>query len=588
MYRINFGNLQGQELKDGWGLLPDPMGRCRRQSWWKSVRKEGLFFPSYDDDAFWPTTVPAAYNRIHPQLEYYEGDLVYLNRFPARLPQPGERVFLHFGAVADRCSVFLNGLFIGEHDGGYTAFTMEVTRELLAENRLLMLVNCSRQADDVPGVIHDWFHDGGIHRPVRLFYRPAVYVRDLAVSIALNGDQVQISIRVLVDGSSRDCRHPVTVRFTDPETGRDLLTSQVQAVAGSWESTTTVLPRAQVRLWQPAAPFQYRVTATLGNDSWTDEVGLREVRTRGRDLLLNGEPIILRGVGVWMEDPQRGIFSLGPEATVKTMAILRDLNCNFARAGHRPQSREFVRACDQVGILVWMEVPAYWLPDMQKPARSRRALKALDEMLCEHRNAASVILWSIGNECAWHDKNAEQSNVPYFVEAADFCHEQDPSRLVTYTGGIEGVGTEKFAEANPPALLEKLDVIGVNSYSGINDGAEPGKREEFPDQETKLRAASVLGKPVILAEAGIDAVLGEKGFDFGEERQAGYHAKLQELFHKLSAAGVLQGMCLFVLNDFKTPIKLGRFQKGYNRKGLITEKLEPKPAYAIVRDGYRQ
>ena len=106
---------------------------------------------------------------------------------------------------------------------------------------------------------------------------------------------------------------------------------------------------------------------------------------------------------------------------------------------------EFVKACDKAGILLWAEVPAYWIPDMQKPAQSRRALHALEETLREHRNSPSVILWSIGNECACNANDTEQSNIAYFIEAADWLHEHDPSRLVTYTGGLEGTGKESLS-----------------------------------------------------------------------------------------------------------------------------------------------
>ena len=92
MERINFGAVEATELTDGWGLLPDPMGRCRRQTWWTSERKPGLFFPSYDDDAFWPTSVRGAFNRVHPKLEYYEGTVVYLTHFQARRPKPAYAV----------------------------------------------------------------------------------------------------------------------------------------------------------------------------------------------------------------------------------------------------------------------------------------------------------------------------------------------------------------------------------------------------------------------------------------------------------------------------------------------------------------
>ena len=586
MHKLQLGDLTGIELRDGWGLLPDPMDRCRRQSWWKSVRKEGLWFPSYDDDAFWPTRVPGAFTRVHPQLEYYEGNVVYLNHFAARLPVPGERAFLHFGAAAERCSVFLNGIFLGEHDGGYTAFTFEVTRALKEQNRLLVLVDNRRLADAVPGLIHDWWHDGGLHRPVRLLYRPSAYVRECAVTTELVGADVVVRVRVLAEAGRRDPDQNAVVRLVAADDSNVVANATVSCRPGAWAETVFSLPRSGVRLWSPADPYLYRIEVALGDDRWSDAVGLRELCTRGREILVNGEPVILRGVGTWIEDPDRGIFSLGPDMAERTVAILRDLNCNFARAGHRPPSREFVRACDRAGILVWAEVPAYWLPDMQKAPQTRHALQALEEMVREHRNSPSVVLWSIGNECAWGAADREQSNIAYFIEAADWLREQDPSRLVTYTGGIEGAGTEKFEEVCPLALIEKLDVIGVNSYAGINDGAEPGKPEEFPQQYAKLRFASSFGKPVILAEAGIDAVKGETGFDFGEERQRQYHAKLQGLFRELAAEGALQGMALFVLNDYKTPIKLGRYQRGYNRKGLVTTALEPKPAYAAVREGY--
>ena len=586
MYRINFGDLDNVELKEGWGLVPDPMGRCLAQKWWKSFRKENYWFPSYDDDAFWPTRVPGAFNRIHSELEYYEGMVVYLNHFPARLPEAGEKVFLQFEGVSERARVFLNGIYLGEQDGGYVPFTFEIGSVLQAENRLLVIVDNRRTDYSVPSDLHDWQHEGGIIRPVRLYYRPTVFLRDCAVWTELEEQQLKLTFRVLIEAPVRE-RFNVHLTLREPDGGAILWQGTVSGRAGSWSERQVVLPRSAVRLWSCADPFRYRLEARLGRDHWCDEVGLREIRTAGREILLNGEPLILRGVAAWAEDPDRGLFSLGEQAAERTINQLRELNCNFARAGHRPNSREFIRACDRAGILLWVEVPAYWLPDMQRPGRSRIALQALAETIRFFRNRPSVIIWSVGNECLFRARSEVQSNLAYFVEAAELVHELDPSRLAAYTGGMEGPGKEdKIAEICPPEIVEKLDVIGINSYSGINDGAEPGRPDEFPDQYAKVELASDWGKPVVMAEAGIDAVLGERGFDFGEERQADYHRKLQQFFAETVARGWLQGLSIFVLNDFRTPLKRGRFQRGFNRKGLLDEHGTPKPAHAVVRDGF--
>jgi beta-glucuronidase len=585
MINLNLGNLKGQQLDSGWGLLPDPMNRCRAQKWWKSVRKENFWFPSYDDDAFWPTKVPGAFNCVHDELKYYEGNVVYINHFSARKCSEGEKAFLHFEGIAEHIAVFLNGIYLGEHEGGYVPVTFDATRAVDDHNRLLILCENNRDKERVPGVIHDWWHDGGIIRPVSLHYRPETYIRDLFLRTELNEHTVKIHCGILIDSPSRDENKDARVKIIDGN--NEICSWSVNCRPGSWSETVQEIPLKELHLWFCEQPYLYQIEVCCGRDVWTDETGFRKIRTKGRQILLNNQPVILRGIATWTDDPACGLFSMTCESASKTVSQLQELNCNFARAGHRPNSLAFSRACDKAGILLWMEVPAYWIPDMQKAKQSRIALQTLEAAICEFRNSPSVIIWSVGNECLLSKKDEEQSNLAYFIEAADFAHLQDPSRLVAYTGGMEGAGNnEKMDEICPQPIVEKLDVIGFNSYSGINDSAVSGQAGEFKDQYEKARFASSWGKPVIHAEAGIDGVLGEQGTDFGEQRQADYHAKLQTYFADCIKEGTLQGMAIFVLNDFRTPIKLGRFQGGFNRKGLIDEKDEHKKAFDIVKRGY--
>jgi beta-glucuronidase len=562
------------------------MNRSVRQTWWKSERTPGRFFPSYDDEAFWPTKVPSAYNLVYPELLYYEGLVVYCHRFEARKPGEGELAFLHFGAVNDSCRVFLNGTWVGGHEGGFTPFTLDVTGNLQEHNRLLVFVESCRNGQSVPGEIHDWFHYGGILGPVRLYYKPEEYIREIRVTTALDGEDAVLRIRAMTEGPVRGRKTALDIALNDIADGSELMRIRLHCTPGSWEEQTARLPLHLVKLWSPQTPHLYRISAGTARDAWQDETGIREIRTEGRSILLNGRPVVLQGAAAWTEDPDRGIFFMGQEAAERTVRLLQDLHANFARAGHCPNSPEFVRACSRLGILLWMEVPAYWIRDMHQPARSNLAMRMMAGMLRHYANSPSVMFWSIGNESIFHFPNQGESNIRYFLEAADYIREHDPSRLVTYTGGFEGDDLGNVEELYPSSVMKKLDVIGINSYCGIHDGADPGKPEEFGNHRKKLKYAAGFGKPVILAEAGIDAVRGEQGFDFGEERQRIYHGKLQQLFHEGLEEGWLQGMCLFVLNDYRTPIKLGRFQQGYNRKGLVDESFQPKAAYAVVREGY--
>ena len=586
MIQINFANRPSEPLTGNWGLLPDPMERARRQTWWKSQRKPGFFFPSYDEDSFWPTEVPGSYHILHPRLEFFEGHLVYRLHFSARPAAPGERVFLAFEGVADRCRVFLNGKLAGDHDGPYTPFSFEVSKLLAEENRFLVYVDCSRQEDSVPGLIHDWFHYGGIHGRVSLYRVPSVFVQEAALETHLQGDgNVLLKLGVRLFSASRDEAHPVTARLLD-SSGNEAAAWSLAARGSVWEWTSTRIDRRKLSLWSPDSPALYRLVVECDSDRWEDEVGLREIRTRGRELLLNGEPIFLRGVCTWIHDEKKGLISASAETAARLVEVGRKLGVNYFRAAHWPQSRDYVQACNRAGILLWVEVPAYWMPNMADPTPTRRALGHAEEALCAFRNSPSIVLWSVGNECVYHDTETPQTNLAYFIQAAEFFHAHDPTRLVTFTGGMEGAWTPHMDMICPPELVEHLDVIGINSYAGIHDGADPEAPSDIQDLEKQIRTASAFGKPVLLAENGIDAVLGDEGFDFGETRQEEYYRQSWAIVDAMRKEGLIQGVSYFVLSDFRTPLKLSRHQDGYNRKGLLTLDLKPKKAFHVVAEAY--
>ncbi|HAI14221.1 MAG TPA: hypothetical protein DCM28_21130 [Phycisphaerales bacterium] len=586
MHRINMGQRPNHKLDGQWSLLPDPMHRGTAQKWWSSTRKEGEFFPSYDDDAFWPTQVPSAFNRLHQELAYYEGQVIYLHHFQAQTAENNQRIMLHFEGVADRCKVFLNGIWVGENDGGFVPFSLDISHAIESKNRLLVYVDNTRSEQTVPTTMHDWWHDGGIHRPVHLYYLPKTYLRDAAVETRIVDKQIEITLRSIIASPQCNKQHNIKWKLVSRQTGQTLTKQSLNATTGRWAQQIVLLDRDTVELWDTKQPNLYDLIIEVDQDTWTDTIGLREIATQNGDILLNGMPAILKGICTWHTDPICGNFSFSEQTSEKIVALLKDLNCNFARAGHQPQTAAFVRACDEVGILLWMEVPAYWHPNVHKPAPTHTAIHMFNAMISQFRNSPSVIIWCIGNECLYNNAQEAQSNIGYFLEAADFLHEHDPSRLVTYTGGFEGSANHDLEIICPEAVVEKLDILSLNSYAGSTDGVHSDKPDTFDEHLEKLIAAQAYHRPVILAEVGIDAVRDLTTLDYGEQRQEAYYEKLASLFADTVQKGFLQGMAPFCLADFHTPIKLGRHQQAYNRKGIVDQNLVPKNAYQILKTCY--
>src|SRR5690606_26604774 len=157
---------------------------------------------------------------------------------------------------------------------------------------------------------------------------------------------------------------------------------------------------AALRRWSPETPKLYDVTVSAGNDRWRDRVGFRTVAVDGARILLNGEPVFLRGISLHEEeigtDPTR---RLTREAARALLSRVKDgLHGNFVRLAHYPHDETVVRAADELGLLVWSEVPVYWRIAWDNEATLREARRMLAENILRDRNRASLAVWSVGNE----------------------------------------------------------------------------------------------------------------------------------------------------------------------------------------------
>jgi beta-glucuronidase len=523
----------------------------------------------YDLDRSPVAQLPSSWLTHTPEMRHYQGLVWYQKRFDAA-PKAGERQFLRFGAVNYTADVWLNGTRLGRHEGGFTPFAFEVTGLLRPEgNRLVVGVDSQHGALSIPPVVTDWENYGGITRPVRLISVPETYVDDAWVRLE-GRDTVAVDLGLAgPDAADR------IVRFRIAELG---IERTVETDAAGRARLALALPR-RARLWSPDTPVLYDVEIEAGQDRWRDRVGFRTIETDGPRILLNGEPIFLAGISVHEEElganPSRNMTT---EAARELLGLAKEgLNGNFVRLAHYPHAETMLRAADELGLIVWSEIPVYWRVAFDSPVALEKARRMLAEMILRDRNRASIGLWSVGNETPVSDaRNAFLSQL-----AAD-ARALDPSRLVTaalLTAREDDGGVPVKTMTDP--LAATLDVMSINTYEGWYGG---DRLEELFRFEWRLPQ----DKPLLFSEVGAGARAGlhqpDRPAKFSEEYQAEYYRQTLAMLARIPN---LVGLSPWILKDFRSPRRQRPgIQDGWNRKGLVSETGERKLAFDVLAAWY--
>jgi beta-glucuronidase len=307
-----------------------------------------------------------------------------------------------------------------------------------------------------------------------------------------------------------------------------------------------------------------------------DRIGFRTVEVRGTQILLNGKPIFLRGISMHEEElgnnPVRAITPAAARALLSE--VKTGLNGNFVRLAHYPHSEVMTRMADELGLLVWSEVPVYWRVNWDNPATLMAARAQLREEILRDRNRAAIILWSVANETPVGDaRNAFLRTLIGDVRALD------DSRLVT---AALLSGRKGNVQTIDDPLVNDLDVMAVNTYNGWYT---PDALADVPNLEWR----SPVDKPLIFSEFGADALAGYHDaaaapHKYSEEYQAEYYRQTLAMAAKVP---FLAGMSPWILKDFRSPRRQHPvFQQGWNRKGLISETGMRKAAFFVLAAEY--
>jgi beta-glucuronidase len=515
------------------------------------------------------TTLPSSWLTQAPELRHYDGLMWYQRSFAAPAARQG-RFFLRFGAANYATVVYLNGREVGRHEGGFTPFAFDVTKLLRdGDNQITVGVDSQASEVTVPPPVTDWENYGGITRPVRLIQVPDTYVDDAWVRLTRDG---RLAVDLHLDGPQA-ANHAVSLRIA----GLRLDRAGVTDAHGDWHATLAA-PRTLVR-WSPERPQLYDVAVTAGEDHWRDRIGFRTVEVRGRDILLNGKPIFLRGISMHEEElgaePTR---AMTPAAARALLTEIKDgLHGNYVRLAHYPHAEVTLRLADELGLLVWSEVPVYWRVAWSNPATLTRARTMVAENILRDRNRAAIAIWSVANETPVTDAR----NAFLRTLVGDVRH-LDDTRLVSAALLVErstGGGHPVMTLADP--LAPALDVLAINTYNGWYT---PDRLADLPSSEWRVPS----DKPLIFSEFGADARAGfhdpVHGQKFSEEFQADYYRATLKM---ADALPTLRGMSPWILKDFRSPRRQNpEFQQGWNRKGLISETGERKQAFDVLASYY--
>jgi beta-galactosidase len=549
---------------------------------WEAWRKAN------DDANVWTKVqVPHCFNAfdaVDPDVPYYQGPGWYRTRLTIKNPYPAGRTLLHFEGAGQKTEVFIHTDKVGSHVGGYDEFTIDVTDQVNARPKLAdalpVAVMCdnSRDVEMIPSNLSDFNLYGGLYRYVNLVYVPALSIERVhVVPELLPNGKAKVTVRARLYNPT-EIKDPVEVSVEVIDVNNRLIhsrSSKLNPWTGTLDLSTFLIDSPM--LWSPKEPILYRCFVTVANDRGISRIGERfGVRSfefvKNGPFKLNGERLLLRGTQ--RHEDHAGVgAAMTDELMGKEMQLIKELGANFIRLGHFQQSRTILDLCDELGLLVWEEIP--WCRGGLGGERYKeQARRMLRNMIDQHRNHPSVIIWGLGNENDWpgdfeaFDKDQIRA---FMIELNTLAHALDSSR--------------KTAIRRCDFAKDVVDVYSPSIWSGWYQGkyteyktrveAEIKKVDHFlhmewgGDSHARRHSEAVQ----VLARAPQEGDWSETYicdlFD--------WHLKEQETVPELT------GSAQWIFKDFATTLRPGNPVPRVNQKGLVERDLTLKEGYFVFQ-----
>ena len=520
-------------------------------------------------------TVPHTWNREGADYAYL-GTGWYFRSFD--LPKlPADAIAqLHFGATFYKARVWLNGVEIGSHEGGYSAYSFDVTSHLRAGNLLVVAIDNRPGMFTIPGfgargapdAWYDWWAYGGIVRDVWLSVHGPVRVDQQFIRSKLDGANASVNNRVTLESrGARRASLRATVTGPDGETAATH-TQPVALKAGTNEVSFAVALK-QIKRWDLDHPNLYRMTVALVDssgrliESASEYFGLRELVIRDRHLLLNGQRVRLTGMTRHTDSPWEGLAE-SPGTLRHDWEDMKSLNMTLTRPVHYAPGTRAADFADRRGILLIPEIPVWQASEEQlsNPQYLELAKQQMRELIAQYGNHPSVFAWSVLNESA----AGSPGGIRFFREMRSYIRSLDPERYVT-------LADDNLPKLNAAAesAANDADFLMMNQYFG----AWHGPREALDPALDKVDKLFP-DKMVIISEFGFPGIFARNA----TEADAARVSIIREQLPLLAKRDWIAGAILWCYQDYKSRRYFWPGQEqGYLEHGIVDENRQRKPSY---------
>lgn len=578
-----------QRLTAGWEFIRQDMG-----SIWEVMRPiTGAGKP--ETVPLWQAvTLPHCFNAedaVDPDVNYYQGPGWYRTTLSIDNPYEDGRTYLEFEGAGQKTEVYVYTTRVASHTGGYDGWKADITDAVARfkqdpvcrkrfKGQVPIAVRCdnSRDTEMIPSDMSDFNLYGGLYRYVNLVYVPAVHFDGIRIDAETDekGREGSVSVQFQMPDDASGKARQINLRILSPD-GKEI--QSASSVSSAYRFS---LKRPQ--LWSPDSPALYTCIAELicNGDTLqaTERFGFRHFRFEEKGpFYLNGKRLLLRGTHRH-EDHAGVAAALTEEMMCTEMQQIKAMGANFIRLGHYQQSDIILRLCDELGLLVWEEIP-WCRGGLGGETYKDQARRMLTNMISQHRNHPSIILWGMGNENDWPGdfETFDKDSIRAFMsELNDLSHRLDPTRSTVIR---RCDFCKDIVDVYSPTIWAGWYGRRFRNYHEMERaGFESTPRFIHAEWGGDSHAGRHAEEIITEGRSSFDIEAGDRNGDWSESyivRLFDWHLKEQENMPWLT------GAAFWTFKDFSTPLRPQNPIPYVNQKGVVQRDGTPKESYYVFQ-----